>query len=41
MDYDKMDEDLRDFFDIIIEAFYSKLNSKEEIQDFILSLLAL
>ena len=38
MDYDKMDDDLREFFDIIIQALYSKINTKEEIQDFILSL---
>ena len=33
-----MDDDLREFFDIIIKALYSKINTKEEIQDFILSL---
>ena len=33
-----MDDDLREFFDIIIQALYSKINTKEEIQDFILSL---
>ena len=38
MDYDKMDDDLREFFDIVLQAFYSKLNNKEDIQDFILSL---
>ena len=35
MDYDKMDDDLREFFDIIIQALYSKINTKEEIQDII------
>ena len=38
MDYDKMDDGLREFFDILIQALYSKLNTKEDIQDFILSI---
>ena len=30
MDYDKMDDGLREFFDILIQALYSKLNTKED-----------
>jgi hypothetical protein len=38
MDYDKMDDNMREFFDIFIKALYNKFNNKDEIQDFILSL---
>ena len=38
MDYDKMEDNMREFFDIFIKALYNKFNSKDEIQDFILSL---
>ena len=38
MDYDKMDDDLREFFEIFVKALKSKFNQKQDIQDFILTL---
>tara|TARA_R100000664_G_C2743993_1_gene132095 strand:+ start:431 stop:724 length:294 start_codon:yes stop_codon:yes gene_type:complete len=38
MDFDNMDDNTREFFNLIINALYSKFNKKEDIQDFILSL---
>ena len=38
MDYDKMDDDLREFFEIFVKALYGKFTNKEDIQDFILTL---
>tara|TARA_R110001592_G_scaffold175709_2_gene415023 strand:+ start:4716 stop:5006 length:291 start_codon:yes stop_codon:yes gene_type:complete len=38
MDFDNMDENCRQFFDLILNALYNKFNTKEDIQDFILTL---
>lgn len=37
MDYDNMDNETREFFNLIVNALYNKFNQKEDIQDFILS----
>jgi len=38
MDYDNMDDETREFFNLIVNALYNKFNLKDDIQDFILSL---
>ena len=38
MDYDNMDDETREFFNLIVNALYNKFNKKDDIQDFILSI---
>ena len=38
MDYDNMDDNTREFFNLIVNALYNKFNKKDDIQDFILSI---
>ena len=38
MDYDNMDDETREFFNLIVNALYNKFHLKDDIQDFILSI---
>ena len=38
MDYDKMDDETREFFELLVKSLYNKFDKKDEIQDFILTI---
>ena len=38
MDYDKMDDETREFFEVLVKSLYNKFDKKDEIQDFILTI---